>query len=449
MLFFMMFLFSMTGCAHSQPFPNLAFAQIQDENHKVQLHYYDSPYTMCYENKDGTYSFYVFSSPIQFKTNGGYEIIDNSIVKSEHEDYVYENKANNVKTYFPEKISSFFLIECENEYISFQPDVETTDFSDAESCIITNMYGDKVMAVVYKSQTMELYFYPTRCGIKTEIVFKEKPESNIFNYHLKTSTDSVENKNNGYIVLKTGEQKSSVIYAPRIKDKANNIYLSGNVELEKGEDEGNYELSIPLNGEIFEMDNVQYPVRIDPSFDIYQNKLPDSTVYSKVETNNYLADCAVIGEDPRLGEGWHFMRLRVQYFIGLSPSLVLSAHYSIRALSPNLDGVGLKMEKVEKQWSSTGLKWKSKEDVFQEITTAYPDKNGNYMYEITGFIGQCLEDTILETESKGVVLRAENPKDNILLATSDNSLYSSYLCIRTKDLPGFFSPKDNINDTQF
>ena len=64
-----------------------------------------TPYTVGYPNRDGTYSLYIFSSPVQYPTGDGYAVIDNTVVASGKEGFAYENKANEIKAYFPPSLS--------------------------------------------------------------------------------------------------------------------------------------------------------------------------------------------------------------------------------------------------------------------------------------------------------------------------------------------------------
>lgn len=168
--------------------------------YKKQLHEYDSPYTICYENKDNTYTMYIFGSPIQYKTSEGYAIIDNTIIKSGNKEFSFENKSNDIKTLFPKNLSAKFTIQKGNESICFSPNFNVSDFSEAKLEEMTNMYNEKIQAVVYRNSKAELYFYPTKAGIKMEIALKEQLEDN------------------GYILFKDGNRNSAIIYSPLMKD---------------------------------------------------------------------------------------------------------------------------------------------------------------------------------------------------------------------------------------
>ena len=78
------FLMSFIGCQKQDSDILLtAVSQLDTAQHTEQLHEYDSPYTICYKNKDNTYSLYSFASPIQYKiSDGNYAISVNNVVKS-------------------------------------------------------------------------------------------------------------------------------------------------------------------------------------------------------------------------------------------------------------------------------------------------------------------------------------------------------------------------------
>lgn len=76
----------LTGCDYetnpSNKFTSISqISCIQEESERLSK--YDSPYTICYKNKDGSNSIYIFDSPIQYESkNGRYEIIDNTLIIS-------------------------------------------------------------------------------------------------------------------------------------------------------------------------------------------------------------------------------------------------------------------------------------------------------------------------------------------------------------------------------
>lgn len=174
---------------------------LEANGHNQKLSEYDSPYTICYENKDGTYSMYIFASPIQYKIANGYEVIDNTIIKSAKDRYAFENKANEIKTYFPKSLHEYFRVEKGSTFIEFKFNGNLDVFSEAKQKLYKNMYGDTISAVIYKRKDMDVIFYSTNAGIKSEIVLKDKPNSNAFSFTVKSSAGIYENTQNRYIYI--------------------------------------------------------------------------------------------------------------------------------------------------------------------------------------------------------------------------------------------------------
>ena len=283
--------------------------------HMEQLHDYDSSYTVCYKNEDDTYSMYIFASPIQYKTNGKYVVIDNTVVISKKTGFAFENKTNNVKTYFPKTLSESFRVEKDTAFLEFCPAFETAGFSEGKKIVTTNMYGDEVSAVIYERSDMDLVFYSTKGGIKAEVILKEKPKTNEFIFTVESDATSFENKQNGYILFKNGGENHGIIYQPLVQYTADNgqqLDVTTQMNIDRAED--TYLVTVTIDESIAGNAKTKYPIKLDPSFEMYLNKMADSTVYSKHDINNYLASYAVIGEHEVFGEGWHYVRSRFRYY---------------------------------------------------------------------------------------------------------------------------------------
>ena len=444
------------GCKNSdytdKPILTTAISQIDtnENNHEEQIHDYDSPYTICYRNKNNTYSMYVFSSPIQYNSGTGYEIIDNTVVKTEKEGFAYENRSNEIKTYFPLSLSEYFVVEQGTTYIKFKPNWNVEGFTEAQESIFTNMYGDKVYAVIYKRDDMEAAFYPTKAGIKAEIVLRELPQVNTFDFIVKSSNKSYENNQNGYIVFKSVNENKSVIYGPLVqythKEKQQ---MDATAKIGIDRERGNTNVLLTIDEDILDNISEAHPVRFDLAFDLYLNKLPDSTVYSKHDINNYLANYAVIGNHPVFGVGWHYLRFRLNHFMTQPPKNLLSAKYSVKKLYSNSDKIELLLSQPTDQWSSTGLKWESKVEINDmEYNYDYAFSVDNWCeMDITAFIKECFSDQSLLCESRGIVLSMQKEAPcYMVFATSDNALYTPYIELEFSDLPLEFTAKENIND---
>lgn len=440
------------GCKNSnhtdKPILTTAISQIDtnENNHEEQIHDYDSPYTICYKNKNNTYSMYVFSSPIQYNSGTGYEIIDNTVVKTEKEGFAYENRSNEIKTYFPLSLSEYFVVEQGTTYIKFKPSWNVEGFTEAQESIFTNMYGDKVYAVIYKRDDMEAAFYPTKAGIKAEIVLRELPQVNTFDFIVKSSNKSYENNQNGYIVFKSVNENKSVIYGPLVqythKEKQQ---MDATAKIGIDRERGNTNVLLTIDEDILDNISEAHPVRFDLAFDLYLNKLPDSTVYSKHDINNYLANYAVIGNHPVFGAGWHYLRFRLNWFFQIQSENITNATYSIRNLYSTDESSEIQLLDMDNQWSSTELQWNNRSKMYHEYLD-FEYKSEQYVnIPITSFVKKAFDDESWLEESHGLLLQNNMEDQFSIFATSDNTLYSPYLRIDMTELPETFVPQDNIN----
>ena len=442
----------LTGCYNiNEPVRSTSISIIDTNKlgHKKHLNNYDSPYTICYMNEDDTYTMYIFASPIQYKTESGeYAIIDNTVIKTNKPNFIFENKANNIKTYFPKTLLKSFLIIKEYNFLEFKLDWDINGFSEAKQTTFTNMYNDEVSAVVYERKDMDLVFYPTKAGIKTELVLKEKPEDNKFAFIVKSGASEYENNQNGYILFKNGYEEENIIYQPLVQYTANKgRQLDVTTQMNIYREESGYYVGMIIDDNVIE--NAKYPIKLDPSFEMCLNKIPDSTVYSKHDINNYLASFGIVGGHPIFGEGWHYSRLRLNYFMTLKQDSFKSAVYYIKTLCDNTKAEDFKTYESSEQWSSTGMLWESKKPPGKLISEKTIPLNGYWGISMNEYVKACFDDPNWEKESVGFLMKVEKQNAYRIIATSDNSLYSPFLKIELTKLPAYFELKENINQVQF
>ena len=440
----------LTSCQNAKSaYTVLADIGIKSNGHTTQLHDYDSPYTICYENQDGTYSMYIFSAPIQYKTDSGYAVIDNAIVKSKKDGYIFENKANDIKTYFRKSPQGFFRIEREDGYIEFMPE-DCKGFSEAKHITYTNIYGTKVDAVRYERKDIDLVFYPVRSGIKMEVVLKEKPKSGPFTYFVQTQGSSAVNDQNGYVLFKNGNSNAALVYQPlvsyQMKEGGNQLDISSTMEVGGGS--GVYTVKIHLNQDILDDENLQYPVKFDPSFELYLNKMPDSGVYSEMPSMNaYLSALDIVGTHDLLGYCRQFKRFRFNYVLNCSPDTILSSTYILQDLTGFSATTTLSLKELNQQWSSTRLSWSQMSCDGNELMNI-DFQSGKLFIDLTSFTKDCFADRSGTKESQGLLFYGKEEKGTVdyrAFGSSDNSEYPPYLVLQLSELPRKFYVRDNIN----
>lgn len=428
----------LTGC---DEYSHTAVAGIPETGHVKQLPQYNSPYTICYENRDGTYSMYIFSAPIQYKTDTGeYALIDNTVVESSKDGFAYENKANTIKTYFPKSLQDFFRVEEGSRYIAFLPE-DIEGFSEAKHVSYTNMYGTIVDAVRYEREDMDYVFYPVRSGIKMEVVLKEEPKSNSFTYFVQTYAQVFENRQNGYVLFKSGSTPAALVYQPLVQyqtgKEGTKLDISSTMDVDGGT--GFSIIHLYLDPEMLENADVQYPIKFDPSFELYCNKIPDTSVYSNFNTNSYLRHYAVIGKHPELGEGWEYVRMRLNKMMMMTENNLINAEYHVYELYSSIKNPFIELSTIEQDWSSTRMIWSDR--IIPVKSASYSYKSG--FFDITEYVKSCLSDQSEATETNGLILQANG--SFTILASSDNCLFCPYVHMKLIEKPLAFVPLDNIN----
>ncbi len=400
---------------------------------------FDSPYTAGYQNEDGSFSLYIFSAPVQYKAGyKKYAPIDNSLISSDLEGYVFENKANSIKVYFPQDLSGEFLLKRDKKSFSFR--IKEAKPLTCKKIDYTNMYGDIVQAVLYEDANMDYVFYPVNTGIKMELVLKDATTSDKYQFEILSSEKKILSEvNDKYVVFKKGDAPKAVFYPSLTTDGMGNI-TSNKVECTK-------KLVV-----LKTTHESNYPIKIDSSFEMYENKMPDSTVNSKDEPNSYLSNYLYITNDATRGMTRHFVRLRINYFFRTDHKNINSASFNIKAFGgvteADFANRDVKLREVETQWTSTKLAWDNQGEITYSINKEPPKiVDGYCSFDVTNFIQKCAFDTSNMRESFGMVLLDEKANTTpTVFASSDNTLYPIYIKIDMDEPPNDFNIKDNIND---
>lgn len=419
---------NLTGCANQK-------------KEVVDMSLYDTPYTKCIENEDGTYSFFVYSAPVQYKEGGEYQDIDMSLVDSKDPEYAFENKASNIKTYYPVKLNEEFTIKDTKGSFDIQFVNISDEFTEGKLERYTNIYGDEVQAVSYQNieEGTTVYVYSTYTGIRVEYQCKDRLyQPKII---VKTQANSYREEKNGYIVLKRGDDKEIVIHDPVIK---NNEKLSWKGKFSCIHKSNGYHLTMNLD----EKQVNSKEIKVEFSIDRYVNKIPDTNICSKSMVNAYLKNYAIIGNHMDYGECWNYLRFRIKYFIDTDPDNIIDAKYYTKCLYGKKNLRELKMYTNVDQWSSTMMTWNDKLPIDEKRKVLCSEAKGvdnNWIcFNMKRFVKECVEDIEWLTESMGCRMVQEN-NDYTAIASSENSLYVPYLEIVLSELPESFRKIDIIN----
>lgn len=414
----------LTGCSKSA-----------SDTDKDDLKKFDTQYTRCEANDDGTYSLYIYAAPVQFKKDGQYYKKDNSIVESSDSKDAFENKENDIKTIFSKVLDNGLSIVDEQGKVNINLG-DCKDFENGKLINYTNIFGDTVEAVLYedKDSGRQIVVYPTISGIYVELQCQNN--TYIPKITVRTDTNAYEKKKNGYIVLKSGDEKKVVIYEPVIKYEDNNE-LHFDMKYSCHQREGGLELQFPTDAA-----KNQKSVRIAFSIERYVKKMPDTSLYSKANINSYLRNYAVIGKHDLFGEGIEYLRFRANYYMNTRSDNIISAEYCMKRLDYKRSVQTLTLYKKKTQWSSTRDLWNDNMERGSKIVgESTSDGNGWLHFDITQFMKQCVSDRTWLMESYGCIL--EGGSGYAIVATSDNSLYVPYIKVTMKNKLKYFKKHEN------
>lgn len=403
---------------------------------------YDTPYTECIANEDGTYSMYIYTAPIQFEEDGKYRKTNTTLVESETDKYAYENKTGQVKVFFPKRIEETFEISDKNGSVRIIFKDVGTEFSEGELISYKNIFGDEMQAVAYNSvsKDMTIYIYATYTGIQVECQYRKLYYP--FSFQIECAAEKRESGGTGYTVLKHGKEKELVVSKP-MAVYGDNISLEGKFSCKY--EEKKFLFTSKLDEKIPEGEVVATGFSINR----YVNKIPDTNICSKVEKNAYLKPYALVGEHPVFGTGWDFTRFRINYYLGVEAEDIIKAEYATKLLYSSKKDATLNMYKNKEQWSSTLMTWESRSmETLQGLELCSEAKrmeNNWLVFDMTEFVKESVEDIEWMRESVGCVIEQEE-EGFTLFASSDNLLYVPYLRIDLKEKPRRFSARKDVNE---
>lgn len=394
---------------------------------------FNSENTLLYQNEDGTYDFVIFGSPVMFRDGNKWKLISNKVVKSDEDGYAFENEANSIKTYFPLNLKNAFLVKEGRNKLSFVLNENVEDVSNGEITVFTNMYGDKVSAVCYKSETVEYYFYPTKAGIHFEVVYNKKVSDMQLDFIVNPYGKIAETGERGYVTFEKNDDRKSIIYAPLVKLNDGELSVDGKV---KATDyEKSYIVSFVADSTKVNKDQA-YPLHIDSTFEIYYVTIPDSSVYSKFDTNSYLRNIAVLGTHDSLGEGLEYMRIGMPALLNTEFSNLISVDMYLKSLNAPEDSASYKLYDMNEFWQSAKITW-SERTTNAEFYASSKCEDSVITFDLTKFFTQKTRFDLDREASNGIMLKQVGD-GNTILATSDNVMYPVVYRYKFKNINEMF-----------
>lgn len=426
--------------------------------HKEKVDLFDSEISVGYKNEDGTYTAYIFSSPIRYKEGVDNLIdIDNRLIKITggkylKEGYQYRNCKSDFLSYFPAALNKHtnFLIQSDLYDLKFsasQDSISSKFIPEKE-----NVWGVNNDTVVYTFEQYNINAYATKAGIRTEIVIDKPLKNNTISFSLSCPDLRKVSNEGGYLTFiddsrEADNQLQGILRPPLIKDSFSgesdeqNPHVFYNSKLEsKTIGKNRHTINIKLDEAITDNANVQYPITVDMSWEMHKSKQPDSVIYSKEShINRYLTDYSLIGNSSLYGQGENYARLRIHEYIDDNPENIKSAYYSVYDLSGYTSPAPVTLQKIGSFWSSTGINWQRGVTPEYKITENIVDKGGYQRLDITSLAKKCLEDDSCDTESFGIVMQgSETPNCYRAFASSDHALFPPFEEITFYEMPKEF-----------
>ena len=313
-----------------------------NKDNRVQLHQYDSPYTMLFENENSTYTAYIFSSPIQYKNESGFIPFNNELIEIKKENYVYTNKHSNTEIYFPNYIKDYILIKSNKIEIEIKYDGNFNKFNTVKKIAYINQFGTNVDAVVYKSNELELYFYTSNLGLELEVKYISvyKPLS----FEIKSNINMLINNFHKYSYLEDEYKNSKFIIYPLFEKNNKN---DNKVEVKQ--------LNDFLYNVNFYFTSLNKNSTYSTSFNFVNENSPDSEINSCFSCKNSYLDKYSIIEKNNDTNNMLFCRLRLNYFFTCYSEDIISAYFNTYCMNYNKKKINIKLNRIKEQWSSTNL----------------------------------------------------------------------------------------------
>lgn len=394
--------------------------------------------TIGYQNKDGTKTLCVYSSPINFQNGSGkYEMIDTRIANVKNKeirnnDYYYTIANSDIKSFYPKYLSNKKGIYLENN-IKIEFGIDENDKHYSQYGQYENFIGDIKNSILYDiDNNIDLYVYPTSTGSNCEFKYKNKPSSNTLTMWLKTYEDmNVQIEEGEYItfrkIIDNEEEIVALIQKPLIKSINGEISYNSAFSLEKSEN-NTYKLTIMMNEHFLEKET-----RVFTSFEIKRSNQPDNAIYSKKPEleNAYLKNYSIIGNEEINGIGRLMIRFQFVKNFNITEDSLINATYSLYSLTNNYDE--FELNSILEKWCSITGNWNENYKTGERVS--YCKTSNNCLnFNITDVAKRWCNDPSGDLEYNGLMLKSIDEKNDIynIILSNDNTLYKNKTVINFK-----------------
>lgn len=219
---------------------------------------------ICILNEDGSNSVYIFDYPVKYRDDDG-KIKDksNKLHVSKRNNYLYVNDDNDIKSYFPKKITKHPVITTVGDY-EIKIGIVTNSNANKKGELIDDklVFYDKAFG-----DDTAIRYMTEFDGYKEEIILYSLEAPKQYSFEIECDGLTIQNQKGtlNYIDEKTGDtvftSNPLYIYDSSVDEKS---YIETDLYIEQVDD-FKYLLTVLIDETFLSQEGLTYPVYIDPS----------------------------------------------------------------------------------------------------------------------------------------------------------------------------------------
>jgi len=365
---------------------------------------------IIFQNRDGTKTMYSFTYPVKYVAEDGTirdkkTLISGSVDKKELQaEYAYTNTENDVRAYFPKKLSedSGVLLQSKGFEIEMSPVGSKGNAATKSSAIKTanqigslkttyNDGGEEKDAVLYKNvfgQGVSVRYASQFNGFKEDVILNKYTGANEFVFKIKTNGLRLVKLEDGNLVFADPEDNAVVaslgslmIYDSSVDVNGSDKYTRASLyehyySVSETKENSEYLVTIHVDDEYLKSKSTVYPVYVDPSLTMLDEDSlvitdPSANVSANIQTS-------YINNKGQIASGYVLMFVGgsnaddVSGYRGLidfnaldtesatnplAGKRVLSANLYIRDLFPTVSSMTVGLYRLNRAWSNGSNVW--------------------------------------------------------------------------------------------
>lgn len=382
------------------------------------------PFSLVYENKDGTKSMYVFSSPVRFQDEkGNWALIDNTLTEAEQPGYLYKNQTSDIHTYYPDmQTEKAFLLQYSKHKIKI--DAITDSRAPAKKQDATLFDTAQEMVEYYRTKDMAVKYYTTNLGLKCQVTLNRPVEAQKLFFAIESEL-TVNAQNEKYFVMRDEQGKTAaLVYQPVAADKDGAVLPSQTARLALQSSAGSrqeYMLEFAPSA-----DKSSYPLTVELTYNFYKGNQVDSSIQSAIpNSNQYLDNYLYAGSQQPEGQAESYVRFETDSMDEfIKNNHIQSAQYDFYGLSGKPQPMGL--FQCDTHWTSTKITWNTRQIFDTKLSGIAAGRPHCRTADVTALVKQWPENAVLK--DNGFLLRGEQGTWEAF-ASADNGYMSPRLII--------------------